>query len=270
MKALSDFMQYFGISPDESRRQLLDRVVTAFAGIPYENLTKIIKRAETGSDEKARRYPDEVIHDHIDWGAGGTCFSLTAALAQLVHELGWEAEYILADRSYGSNTHCALLIRIDGVWHLLDPGFLIVNPIQLEAEGEQEIHTAFNRLILKPEKNRDRVSLSSMRKGVKTYRLTYKASPVDESEFFKAWDASFGWDMMKYPLLTRTSDSKQIYLNGTRLQISDRDSVEQREIRADALITGIAAEFRIHPFLVERAVALLKQRGERIGKTTRR
>jgi arylamine N-acetyltransferase len=270
MKALLDFMQHFGIAPEVPPRQLLDSVVTAFARLPYENITKIIKRAEAANAERARRYPEEVIRDHIKWGTGGTCFSLTSALAQLVRDLGWRAEFILANRSYGQNTHCALLVWVDGAPHLLDPGFLIVNPIQLRPEGEQEVNTSFNRLILKPEDNPDQVSLSTVRKSGKTYRLTYKTSPVNEGEFLEAWDASFGWDMMTYPLLTRTSDSKQIYLNGTKLQISDGDSVEKREIPADTLVAGIAAEFNIHPTLVARAVTLLKQRSEIIGKTSSR
>jgi hypothetical protein len=78
MRALVDFMQHFGIAPDEPPRRLLENVVTAFTRLPYENIAKIIKRAEAGCAEKARRYPDEVIRDHIEWGAGGTCFSLSS------------------------------------------------------------------------------------------------------------------------------------------------------------------------------------------------
>lgn len=255
-------MQHFEIAPDARPRRLLENVVTAFASLPYENITKIIKRAEAGCAAKARRRPEEVIRDHIAWGSGGTCFALTSALAYLLRGLGWQTEYILADRNYGQNTHCALLLRMEGIPHLLDPGFLILNPIRLKDNGEQEIDTSFNRIVLTPEKNRERLSLSTIRKDAKTYRLTYKTSPVDEGEFLKAWDASFDWDMMKYPLLTRIAGSKQIYLNRARLQISDGVSVQKREIPSDALIAGIAAEFHIDPSLVARAVYLLKDKGE--------
>jgi arylamine N-acetyltransferase len=209
-----------------------------------------------------------VIRDHIEWGAGGTCFSLTSALAKILRSLGWEVEYILADRRYGQNTHCALMVQVDGAPHLLDPGFLIVDPIRLKNEGEHEIRTAFNSLVLAPEADRNRVSLSTVRRGSKTYRLTYKTSPVDEGEFLKAWDASFGWDMMKYPLLTSISGSKQIYLNGTRFQISDSDSVERRMVPTDNLVDDIAAEFHIHISLVARAVDLLRSRGDFHGEAT--
>ena len=266
MKALMDFMGHFGIRPEASAPRLLENVVTAFSSLPYENITKIIKRAESGSLEKARRYPEEVIRDHIAWGAGGTCFSLTYALLHLVRGLGWKAECILADRKYGQDTHCALLVWINGVPHLLDPGFLVVRPVPLSGTCGQEIDTAFNRLGLEPEGKPGRISLSTVRGGVRTYRLSYKTSPVDEGEFFKAWDASFGWDMMRYPLLTRTEGARQIYLRGSRLQVSGAGSVEKRILAGEDLVSRIAAEFRMDASVVARAVSLLEDKGEKYGK----
>jgi arylamine N-acetyltransferase len=266
MKVLMDFMAHFGIPPGGCPRQLLGRVAAAFAALPYENITKIIKRAELLSPEKARRYPEEVIRNHMDWGTGGTCFSLTSALLHLVRALGWRAEYILADRRYGPDTHCALLLWIDDLPHLLDPGFLIADPVALPAEGEREFKTASNSLVLVPDGSGG-ISLSSVRQGARTYRLTYRTSPVDAGEFSRAWDASFGWDMMRYPLLTRTAASKQIYLKGSRLQISSADSVERLEISTDELIAKIAETFRIHPSVVGRAVSILRDRRDMGGKT---
>lgn len=260
MDILAEFALHFDIQLNGSPREQLGKVVSAFARLPYENITKIIKHAEAGSPEKSRRYPAEVIANHIEWGSGGTCFSLTSALLHLVRSLGWKAEYILADRRYGQDTHCALLVWIDDVPHLLDPGFLIVDPIAVST-AEQGIDTGFNRLILSPEGRDARISLSTVRQGSKTYRLTYKISPVDNGEFSKAWDASFDWDMMHYPLLTRTAASGQIYLNGSRLQITGADSVERREIAGDNLVAKISAEFSIRPEIVARAISILKHGG---------
>jgi arylamine N-acetyltransferase len=270
MKALIEFMRHFGISADGSPGQVLGSVARAFSRLPYENITKIIKREESGSAEKARRYPEEVIRDHIAWGAGGTCFSLTSTLMDLVRNLGWKAEYILADRRYGQDTHCALLIWIDDVPYLLDPGYLIIDAIPLNSGREREIEASFNRLILAPDGDQNKISLSTVQRETKTYRLTYKTCPVDEGEFRKAWDASFAWDMMRYPLLTRTVDSGQIYLKGSRLQISDADVITRKDIREEDLPSRIATEFRIHPSLVAHAVSILKERGEVFGKTSAR
>jgi arylamine N-acetyltransferase len=269
MDVLQKFLRHFHLNVDRQPRQVLEEVVTTFSRLPYENITKIIKQAEFGNPEKARRYPEEVIRHHIQWGTGGTCFSLTAALLHLVRSLGWDAEYILADRRYGQNTHCALLIWIDKEPHLLDPGYLITEPIPLVFKKEQELITRSNKLILAPDDEKQELTLSTERKGTKTYRLTYKTSPVDVSEFQKAWDASFHWEMMHYPLLVHTSDSRQKYLRGSMLQISNKESVNRRKICADELIAGISEEFHIHPTVVSQAISILKRGGMLDGKTSR-
>src|SRR5262249_17989982 len=110
---LRAFEQHFGLRPTREPMQLLRHVTAAFARLPYDNLTKIIRDAEEGSPVRARRPPSEVWADHERWGAGGTCFSLTATLLHLVRALGWRAEPILADRRYGANTHCALVVWND-------------------------------------------------------------------------------------------------------------------------------------------------------------
>jgi arylamine N-acetyltransferase len=262
MKALADFMAHYGLRADSSAQELLGGVVKAFAGLPYENITKIIKRAVSGNPERSRRYPEEVIRDHIKWGTGGTCFSLTCALSHLLGNLGWKTEYILADRHYGQDTHCALLIWVEGVPHLLDPGYLMVNPIPLPSAKERQIETGFNSIILAQERDPGRISLFTDRGGTKTHRLTYKISAVEIGDFLKAWDASFGWDMMRYPLLTRTASSGQVYVRGSRIQITGSNAVERQEIRAGDLVSRISLEFRIHPAVVARAVSILRGRGE--------
>ncbi len=255
---LQEFLGQFGIV------RSLNAVAAAFARLPYENLTKIIKKEECGNPARARRCPQEVISDHLALGTGGTCFSLTAALLHLVRSLGYEAEPILADRRYGRNTHCALLIWIRDMPHLLDPGYLIVDPIPL-TDSARRLKTGFNDIVVVRAQENDRLELHTVENGLQTCRLTYKVQPVDATEFLKAWDESFGWDMMRYPLLTRSERNRQVYMRGNHLQVRTLVDVERRQISADELIVRIAAEFRIAPSVAARALSILKQRGERIG-----
>ncbi len=83
-------------------------------------------------------------------GSGGTCFSLTATLLALVRSLGLRAEPILADRPYGERTHSGLIVWIDDRAHLVDPGYLLTEPIPLEADLLIEKPTSFNTVILTP------------------------------------------------------------------------------------------------------------------------
>jgi arylamine N-acetyltransferase len=256
------FLARFGLCADQSPRRLLREMAAAFTALPYENLTKIIKEDEAQAAPRARRQPAEVLADHIRHGAGGTCFSLTAALLHLLRAAGWQAEPLLADRRYGDNTHCALLVWIDGRPHLLDPGYLILDPISLDAAGETRIVTNFNEVVLTPQPSGEKLALSTINMARQQYRLTYKTSPADPGEFLKAWDASFDWDMMHYPVLSRICGDRQLYLQGDRLQTRSHTAIQREEIADDELVRRIAGEFGIDAHVVSRALAILKRKGE--------
>jgi arylamine N-acetyltransferase len=259
------FREHFGLTQAAERRQLLAGVCRAFTRLPYENLTKILKDAESTNVEEARRGPQEVVAEHVALGSGGTCFSLTAALLHLVRALGFDAEPLLADRRYGPNTHCALLVWLDGAPHLVDPGYLLADPLPLPVDSEVRVRTAFNEVVLRPRDGGARLDLFTRQQGGATYRLTFRAQPADAGEFLRAWDASFDWDMMRYPVLTRVEGSRQVYLQANRLQVRGHEILERREIAPDGLGPWITSEFGIEPRLVARALEVLRQRGELRG-----
>jgi arylamine N-acetyltransferase len=259
---LQRYLQHFGLSAECGRRELLERILRAFAVLPYENLSKIIKQAAQGGPRHSKRLPIEVVQDHVRFGTGGTCFSLTAALLHLLRAAGWEAQPILADRAYGPNTHCALLVWIDGMPHLVDPGYLIVKPLPLGAQQTHQVRTDFNELILQPQAGGDKLDLATVERAGPRYRLTFKTSPVDAAEFLNAWDESFAWDMMRYPVLTRVAAEQQLYLRGTRLQTRGHHASHSRQLPPGELAAWIAREFGIQRELAERALAILHGRGE--------
>jgi len=263
--ALMAFARHFRLSADRTPRERLRDVATAFTHLPSENLTKIIKEDQEQAAIRSRRLPAEVLADHFRAGAGGTCFALTATLLHLVRSLGWEAEPLLADRRYGENTHCALLVWIDGRPHLLDPGYLILDPIPLDVRSQTRIVTEFNELVLTPQADVRRLDLATVAQGQRKHRLTFKTERADPGEFLQAWDASFDWDMMRYPVLSRVRSGRQLYLQGGRFQVRDQQSVRREEIPGQQLALQIAEAFGIAPAIVARALEILHRKGEPYG-----
>ena len=263
--ALRIFLDSFRITLDESPLRSLARVTAAFARLPYENLTKILKLSEAGNLAEARRVPLEVFQDHFELGTGGTCFSLTAALLHLVRALGWHAEPLLADRRYGPDTHCALVVWIDGHPHLLDPGYLLVRPVPLPAAGEIRIPTSFNEVVLVARNSGEKIDLYTVHQGQKTYRLTFKSQPAESAAFLRAWDASFAWDMMNYPVVARIANGRQFYLQQNRWLVRSQTNSERRELNPQRLAEHIAHEFGIAPAVAVRALAVLQRKGEGRG-----
>lgn len=265
---LDAFCQYFELAPCSPTAErsvanpveTLPAIAAAFAEIPYENLTKIIKQSEAGASDRSRRGPYEVLRDHFLWGTGGTCFSLTATLLHLVRSLGIRAEPILADRRYGADTHCAMLVWIDMVPCLLDPGYLIVHPIPLTFRQPLRLPTSFNELELRPDPVGERIELRTWFANQSAYRLTYKTAPVDAAQFLRAWDASFGWEMMSYPVLTAVRGDCQNYLQGNRLQRRARTKVIRQELAGQDLLASIVQQFQIDARVAQRALQILNAR----------
>jgi arylamine N-acetyltransferase len=262
---LRRFLDAHGIDAAQPRIDLLTEVARAFSRLPFENLTKIIKGAEAGRVEKARRTPGEVLADHLTLGAGGTCFALTSTMLHLVRALGFPAEPILADRRYGADTHSGLLVWLGGKPHLLDPGYLIVQPLPIPASGEIRISTPFNQLILRAQDGGARVELYTLQSNQSTYRLTFKAKPVDAGEFLRAWDASFEADMMRYPVLSRVVGNQQLYLQKKHLLIRGANETRTAEVPPEQLIAEIARQFQIAPAVVAKALSVLRSKGETRG-----
>lgn len=259
------FERRFGLGPASDPRERLRRLARAFARLPYENLTKIIKLSSAGSPALARRSPAEVIEDHERFGAGGTCFSLTAALLHLVRAAGFRAEPLLADRRYGPDTHCAIRVEIDGRPHLLDPGYLLDRPVEMPRQGSLAIAGAGQGLSLEPLPDGRRVELASYAGGARRVRMIFKVEPADEAQFLRAWDASFFWEAMRYPVVTAVRGGRHLYLQGNRLQERDRSGTRRREIGPDEIASRIARDFGISPAVAVRALSTLRSAGERHG-----
>jgi len=254
------FLKRFGlVRPKDPDSAFLEKLARAFARLPYENLTKILKLTYEGNPERARRNPPEVLADHFRYGAGGTCFSLTALLLHIVRALGYEAEPVLADRHYGPNTHCALIVNLNGSPHLLDPGYLLFKPVPIQTERTVQVETDFNRVILLPEAN-DRLSLLTEQNSVRTKRLTFKLPGADPGEFIKAWHDSFYWDMMRYPILTCVRDGKQIYLRKIYYQERDREGIQRLNLPTEQLLEEIHKRFGINPKLAAKALEAIMRR----------
>ncbi|MCS7166406.1 MAG: arylamine N-acetyltransferase [Gemmatales bacterium] len=266
-ETLARFARHYAINLLEEPDRVLKQVLRAFARLPYENLSKIVREAERGRVPEARRTPEEVITDHIRLGTGGTCFSLTATLLHIVRQLGWEAQPILADRPYGPDTHCALLLWKQGRPHLVDPGFLISDLIELPKEGPLTLATSFHNLELRPRNDNAKFDLYVVSpKSELQLRLTYKTTPVEWDEFLRIWDLSFDWEMMRYPLVTQVRKGEHIYLKGNRLQRRSHHQVVREELPLQELARYIHEIFGIAPCLVYKALRILKQRGEKYGQ----
>lgn len=250
---LDRFCRRYRIQLDGEPRAVIEQCARAFSALPYENLTKIIKSDSVLSPNSALRFPEEVLSDHLRWGTGGTCFSLTAALIAVFNELGYDAQPLLADRHYGINTHCGLVVMHGKQSLLIDPGYLLFIPTPLPAVTSSVIALDYTSIELRPSEGDRRIELATLVRGNRKVRLTYKRNPVDAVTFKRAWIDSFSWEMMTYPVLTRSSAGKHLYLQGSSASVRTSERIERYELDSSEQLAFIRENMGVDSHILLKA-----------------
>jgi arylamine N-acetyltransferase len=232
----------------------LRRAVFAFANVPYENLTKIIRLASGAELDSLFRTPDEVLGGYLSFGTGGTCYSMTYCLRQLLARLGVHADPVTADRTYGEDTHCCLIVERKGKRFLVDPGFLILQPVELPV-GKRIIETPVSKLAIEKVAE-DRFTVSTIEKDGEHFRYLLKAEFLSDEEFKDQWKRSFSFQMMKSILITSVLDDRQVYLHNSYLQFTREGSRQKSEIGSNYERT-VSQLFGISEEVVKRAIDIL-------------
>lgn len=253
--AADAFLDHFDLVPRGSDRRTLETIGAAFARLPYENLTKLIAKHERPAGSERRRRPREVLGDHLALGAGGTCFALTELFGAVLARLGYESRPLLCDAPGRPASHCALLVRAGDEELLVDPGYLLTDPLPLPTRGEAPTsERGVARLLRHDETSLDLYTYDRLR-----YRL--RLDEISPARFAQVWDASFEATMMNgVHLCAAEADGGYAYLHGHKLRLQGRpgagavENINLRGREADEL----AARFGLAPELVARAYALVE------------
>lgn len=255
---LSLFCNHHRIPLELPKRELLARLLKSFSAIPYENLSKII-RANEDLTPHLFQTPEEILVGNFTTGAGGTCFPLTETLVCLIQEIGFESAPILADRRYGTDTHCAAVVLLDGAQHIIDPGYLIFSPAPTPSQGAVTIDTPFSTLRLtRAPTPSDNVELATIEKdGRARYRLTYKTNSVDDAQFKAAWKRSFEWEMMTYPVVSSIRGDSQVYIQKSSLTLRSKEGSTRINLSHEGIIHEVSTRLAIAPDVVRRALRYL-------------
>jgi arylamine N-acetyltransferase len=196
----------------------LKSIGAAFSHLPYENVTKLLKEARSSNIHQKLRKTDEVLSDHLRWNTGGTCFSLCNALLSILKNSGFDAFVAMADMHYGINIHCVVVITLPEGRFVLDPGYLLHDPIRLpDSNFEQVTKTAMNTVVLQNEGN-ENFSLFTIESAQRKWRYRLKAYPVTAEEFEAYWIHSFSLNSMEHLMMTRLDNRGRLYFRKNHLE----------------------------------------------------
>lgn len=239
------------------------------SALPYENLSKIVAFHHGGGDlravEKALDLSAGWLERARDIGAGGTCYSLTWWLARRLREAGYASSFLLADKGKALGIHCGLRLDWEGRGHLLDPGYMIFDPLPLPGAGlSATLWSSPNEVILEDTvTDRGRVwRLASGPKGAPKWRFDFRQASASEAEFLAAWEASYGFPMMGYPVLNRVRDGTQYYLQKRSLLVRRPGGSEMRKLSREEMLQAMEGVFGLPGALAREALEIVLRSDE--------
>jgi len=252
------FLDTFRFGGKKPSLNHVQAVAQYFSRLPYENISKILKRAKNSAGQLFR-LPDELLDDHYAWHAGGTCFSLTYLLMGIYRILGYESEALVCDLNWGAGNHSAVLLKFGNQDYLVDPGYMIFKPLPLIRDHVQSRISAETGISLRYDHVGDRYALYTFRKQQFIRRYAFLPKPVSLEQFASHWERSFQLPGMDDLMLTRVEGYEMTFIQGDFIKITAPENT-QKFREADLAEKLIRDQFQIPLEKVEEARYLLKQR----------
>ncbi len=249
------------------------------SALPYENLSKIVAFAgvgnsgvpgTTGATDRAGRSADResALVLASDWlertratGAGGTCFSLTWWLRQRIQSAGLACAFLMGDKGRSRDIHCGLRFDWNGRAYLLDPGYMLFDPLPLPEAGlSAAVFVSPNEIRIEDLPAIGAWRLWSGPRGDLKPRFDFRRAAVSESEFLSHWEASFDLPMMAYPVLNRLKDGVQYYLQKRSLLVRTAEGGRMRKLSREEMTEVLGVTFGIPEGLAREALAIVTGR----------
>lgn len=242
----------------------------------YENLTKILRFARTGSAERAQLLDDSHQNDLDHWMGGGTCFSITWHLYQELQKMGYKPRLLMGHKRKERNIHCALSLCMEPNSHtpwdattlFFDPGYLIFDPLPVPQAHELATFPLKPNFVTLKRNDVDPNVLALWTGSANQppkIRFEFPLEGVDESEFHQHWRASFHFEMMTYPVLNRLDREKgiQYYYQKGNLVTRTSEGSQIQKIEPNQQVEILSSVFQLDPSLIQDALGSLKSVGTR-------
>ena len=249
VRFFDDFFRLKITRPDMAGLRL---ILEKFSTLPYENISKIIKLSKTWEQNEKFRLPDEVMNDHASFRFGGTCFSLTFFLETILLHHGYHCYPVMGDMKAGKNIHSALIVLFAGKKYLVDPGYLLNQPMEINPQKPRLYRAEGVGVELVFNSQLDCYQLFTFNKEKMTWRYNFRDIGCPKDEFLKHWEASFTKPSMHGICLTKTHAQGMVYIFNNFMRETTFTDKKNFNIRKNYHQT-IQSIFGIKEDLVEQA-----------------
>jgi arylamine N-acetyltransferase len=220
--------------------------------VPFETASKIVRDAEVGDLTAKPRLPDVFWKEHLETGAGGTCYARVAAFESLLSRLGFDCRAVLG-RVLSDFDHASLLVRAGGEDWICDVGFPLPGLLRC---ADSETETARGTLRVARADGGWRIRfLGGVPEGPR--ELEIFPAPVSPEEFSRRWRQTFHRPskFLESVSLLREREARAVSFAAGEIRVDDlhsRTRIPLPSTRAEILEEhfGVDAELLEHAFTI--------------------
>ncbi len=251
--AAADLLDHYAVQRGGSLETLLEDVASVFSHLPYENLTKLLRKYQAQGTDRLR-LPARVVSEHLKLGAGGTCFSLSALFGRALDLFDVAVYPVLAEMRSKRALHCGLVVPVGRERFLVDPGYLVTRPVRLVSRGVSRVEMETGVIEVRGLPDGRTYELWAGGK----WRYRFSDQSIETARFLELWQESFDWVMMHQVHLSRATDGGYLYLHGHRMRIQQRDGKRNLNVR-QRRVEALGEYFGIHETLARSALDVIDQ-----------
>lgn len=148
---VNDILNYLNCPPHAPTRRYLNRLIHSYIRtVPWESVSRIVKRHSTPETKECPRLPEEFWQDALRDGLGGTCYESSLAFYSLLESLGYEGYLTINDMGETRGCHAAIVLWLDGQKYLVDVTIPVHVAVRIDPQKITRRPTAFHNYAILP------------------------------------------------------------------------------------------------------------------------
>jgi len=148
---VKDILDYLDCPTKAPTLRYLNQLIHAYLRkVPWESVSRILKRHTTREAKDCPRWPEEFWQEAMQHGFGGTCYESSLAFYSLLMALGYEGYLTVNDMGDSRGCHAAIVLLLNEYKYLVDITIPVHTAIRIDSQKIIRRNTAFHNYKIRP------------------------------------------------------------------------------------------------------------------------
>ncbi len=255
-------LAYLGCKREKPSIRYLNRLIQGYIHhVPWESVSRIIKRHITETASGCPRWPEEFWHNVLLFGTGGTCFESNLAFYTLLTMLGFDGYLTINDMEEPA-CHTASIIMLRQQKYLVDAGIPLHCALPLHSERITKRATKYHQYTIRPIENSEYWVERSHHPKRKIFTLRDKPISIEEYKRAVEKDYEVTGYFLDQVIIVKVIENRIWRFNNderpNKLEGFDKTSKQEVFILQDKLAQSLAEHFGIEEGKIASALSYMQ------------